>query len=102
MDPLAGLLIAPLVPPDIVAPIARAYTVLVHGGFVAIAAALAYGYVVGPRELAVSRIEVPVRDLPAPLVGLRIVHISDLHIGQHLDVTELAAHVRRVECRQPD
>src|SRR5207247_562072 len=60
------------------------------------------GYVLGPRELAVSRIEVPVRGLPAPLVGLRIVHISDLHVGQHLDVGELAEHVRRVNALQPD
>ena len=99
---LAGLLIAPLVPPGTVEHIARAYAVLVHAGFVAIAATLAYGYVLGPRELAVSHVEVPVRDLPAPLVGLRIVHISDLHIGQHLDVAELAAHVRRVNALEPD
>jgi len=99
---LAGLLIAPLVPPGTVEHIARAYAVLVHAGFVAIAATLAYGYVLGPRELAVSHVEVSVRDLPAPLVGLRIVHISDLHIGQHLDVAELAAHVRRVNALEPD
>src|SRR5947207_7962237 len=66
---LAGLLIAPLVPPGTVEHIARAYAVLVHAGFVAIAATLAYGYVLGPRELAVSHAEVPVRDRPAPLVA---------------------------------
>jgi len=96
---LAGRLI---VPAPLAEPIARAYTWLVQLGFFTVAGLLAYGYVVGPRELAVSRIEVPVRGLPEPLAGLRIVHISDLHIGQHLDLAELAEHVRRVNALEPD
>ena len=99
---LAGSLLVPLVPATLGEPIVRAYTWLVHAGFFIVAGLLVYGYVLGPRELAVSRIEVPVRGLPEPLVGLRIVHISDLHVGQHLDVGELAEHVRRVNALQPD
>ncbi|TMA37007.1 MAG: metallophosphoesterase [Deltaproteobacteria bacterium] len=99
---LVGSLLVPFVPAAVGESLARAYAWLVHAGFFTVAGLLAYGYVVGPRELAVSRIEVPVRGLPKPLAGLRIVHISDLHIGQHLDVAELAEHVRRVNALEPD
>jgi len=99
---LAGSLIVPLLPTALGEPITRAYIWLVHAGFFIVAGLLAYGYVVGPRELAVSRVEVPVRGLPEPFAGLRIVHISDLHVGQHLDVAELAEHVRRVNALEPD
>ncbi|TMA63707.1 MAG: metallophosphoesterase [Deltaproteobacteria bacterium] len=99
---LAGRIVVPLVPATLGEPIARAYAWLVHAGFFTVAGLLAYGYVLGPRELAVSRVDIPVRGLPEPLVGLRIVHLSDLHVGQHLDVAELAEHVRRVNALQPD
>src|SRR5262245_52395508 len=79
-----------------------AYFWLVNGLFVAVAGLLAYGYLHGRRELTVSRVEVGVRDLPGAFDGFRIVHISDLHIGQHLDLDELAEHVRRVNALEPD
>src|SRR5207247_6988305 len=45
--------------------------------------------------------EVPVRGLPSTLDGLRLVHLSDLHIGAHLDLAELGEHVERVNALAP-
>src|SRR5439155_399640 len=75
--------------------LARAYYWLVNAGFATVAGLLFYGYTFGRRQLAVSHLEVPVRGLPSTLDGLRLVHLSDLHIGAHLDLAELGAHVER-------
>jgi uncharacterized protein len=40
-----------------------------------------HGYVRGHRTLGVTRLEVPLPGLPAALDGLRLVHLSDLHLG---------------------
>src|SRR5439155_970103 len=61
--------------------LARAYYWLVNAGFASVAGLLCYGYTFGRRQLAVSHLEVPVRGLPSALDGLRIVHLSDLHVG---------------------
>ena len=97
-----GALALRLVPGDAGEAARTAYFWLVNAGFVAVAGLLAYGYLHGRRELVVSRVDVPVPGLPAALDGLRIVHISDLHIGSHLDLDELAEHVRRVNALEPD
>lgn len=68
----------------------------------AVAGLFVGGYTVGQRRLTVTRLRVPVRDLPPALAGFRIVHLSDLHIGQHMSVAELAAHVERVNALAPD
>src|SRR5437660_6276858 len=78
-----------LAPPTVGA----AYYWLVNAGFATIAGTLAWGYTFGSRELTMSELHVPVRGLPAPFDGFRIVHISDLHVGTHLDPDELATHV---------
>ena len=96
---LAGRL---LTPAAFAGMLAVPYAWLVHAGFATTAGLLAWGYVVGPRELAVTRLRIPVRGLPAALDGFRIVQLSDLHIGAHLDLDELAEHVRRVEALDPD
>ena len=74
----------------------------VNAGLAVIAGLMLYGYTLGARALAVTRLEVAVPDLPPALDGLRIVHLSDLHIGQYLDLDELADHVRRVNALEPD
>jgi predicted MPP superfamily phosphohydrolase len=83
-------------------PFGRAYLWAVNVGLVVIAALMLHGYTLGARALTVTRLEVPVPDLPSSLDGLRIVHLSDLHIGQYLDLKELADHVRRVNALEPD
>lgn len=88
--------------PRVGADVMRAYSGLVTAGVAGVAALLVYGYTLGHRQLAISRLQVPVRGLPPALAGFRIVQISDLHIGQHLGVDELRDHVRRVNALEPD
>ena len=82
--------------------LARAGYWLVNAGFATVAGLLLYGYTFGRRQLAVSRLEVPVRGLPPALDGLRLVQLSDLHVGAHLDLAELGEHVARVNALAPD
>jgi uncharacterized protein len=82
--------------------LARAYYWLVNAGFATVGGLLFYGYTFGRRALTVSRLEVVVPGLPRALDGLRIVHLSDLHLGQYLDTAELAEHVARVNALAPD
>ncbi len=79
-----------------------AYFWLVNAGLAVIASLMLHGYTLGARALTVTRLEVAVPDLPSALDGLRIVHLSDLHVGQYLDLGELADHVRRVNALEPD
>ena len=95
-------LVSAALPPGSGQHLVQAYLGAVDIGFLTVAALVLYGFVFGRRELAVTRIEVAVPGLPAALAGLRIVHVSDLHIGQHLDVGELGEHVARVNGLDPD
>lgn len=61
-----------------------------------------FGYTAGRRRLEVTRHDVPIPGLPAALDGLHVVHLSDLHVGDHLGAAELADHVRRVNALAPD
>jgi CheY-like chemotaxis protein len=74
-------------------------------GSVAMAAsalALAYGYTAGQRQVEITRRRVPVRGLPEELSGLRIVQISDLHIGPYLPPAQLDAYVDCINGLEPD
>ncbi|MDX6769848.1 MAG: metallophosphoesterase [Elusimicrobiota bacterium] len=53
----------------------------------------------GPRA---RELEVPIEGLPAGLDGLRIVHLSDLHIGPTIRRKEVAAVVERALALKPD
>jgi predicted MPP superfamily phosphohydrolase len=99
---LAGALVAPLLPSAVTVPASHVYLDAVNFGFATVGGLLAYGYVFGPRALTTTRLRVPVRDLPTALAGLTVVHLSDLHVGQHMDLDELAAHVQRVNALEPD
>jgi len=82
--------------------LARHFDAVVDAVLVGVAALFAGGYTVGQRRLTVTRLRVPVRGLPPALAGFRIVHLSDVHVGQHLERAELAAHVARVNALAPD
>ncbi|HLY38194.1 MAG TPA: metallophosphoesterase [Candidatus Binatia bacterium] len=84
------------------AAVGAAYYWLVNAGFATIAGTLVWGYTFGSRELTVTELRVPVRALPAAFDGFRLVHLSDLHLGTHLDPDELAKHVERVNALAPD
>jgi len=53
-------------------------------------------------RLVLSRVRVPVERLAPGLAGLRIVQISDLHIGERLGETWLRRVVERVNALRPD
>ncbi len=53
-------------------------------------------------RVALARVTVPLRRLPAALTGFRIVQISDLHIGPTLGAAWLAEVVAGVNAAEPD
>lgn len=70
--------------------------VLLAGG------AVAHGYVWGQQALGVTYVPVPVAGLPSALAGLRIVHLSDLHLGALLDRAALRTALAEVATLDPD
>jgi predicted MPP superfamily phosphohydrolase len=70
--------------------------VLLAGG------AVAHGYLRGQHALGVTELTVPLDNLPAPLVGLRIAHVSDLHVGTLADRAALRDALARVVALDPD
>jgi predicted MPP superfamily phosphohydrolase len=50
----------------------------------------------------VTRLQLPVHGLPAELSGLRIVQLSDIHIGSYLDDDRLTGFINRVNALEPD
>ncbi|HVO22552.1 MAG TPA: metallophosphoesterase [Candidatus Margulisiibacteriota bacterium] len=75
---------------------------LANVGMAGIAVAFTYGYTIGQRRLRITRLELPLRALPPALDGLRIVQISDIHLGDNLGTDQLERFVGRVNALQPD
>lgn len=65
-------------------------------------ARLGYAYRVEPTWLAVNRVALPVRGLPAALAGVRIAHLSDFHCGPHIPVGYLEGVIERTAAENPD
>lgn len=61
----------------------------------------AWGYV-GTRRLVVRPLDVSYPELPKELEGMRIVQISDLHVGPHTSRRHLARIAEAVRNAQPD
>ena len=72
------------------------------GGALTIAALTLLAGYIGSRTLAVREIEARVESLPEALDGLRIVQISDLHVGPQTPRGFLARVRRAVESLRPD
>ena len=53
-------------------------------------AALSYGALVGRLDFRVREVDVPIPGLPADLDGLRLLHLSDIHLSAFLSEAELA------------
>ena len=68
----------------------------------AMAGALAWGFLAEPRRLSITRLRVPLRGLDPALAGLRIAHLSDLHIGNGMEGRRLARMVDTVNDLAPD
>jgi predicted MPP superfamily phosphohydrolase len=72
------------------------------GGVLAAGAVVLLAGYVGSRSLRVRETEARVRGLPPEFDGLRIVQISDVHVGPHTPEGFLARVVRTVESLRPD
>jgi predicted MPP superfamily phosphohydrolase len=75
---------------------------LADAGMAAIVLCFTYGYTVGQLKVRVRHLHLPLRRWPTALHGLRIVQISDLHIGQNLERAQLERFVARVNESEPD
>lgn len=73
-------------------------------GCVGLGAASVPGYaaLVEPWTLEVRRYRVPIRDLPADLEGLRVVQLSDTHLGPRMPTSVIADAVARAVALNPD
>src|SRR5262245_6039171 len=93
----AALLIG--APPAAVASVFRIASTL----FVAVVAAqAAWGFTFGQRRVEVTTTRVPLPKLHGQLAGLRIVQISDLHIGNRMEAERLDAMIERTNATRPD
>lgn len=72
------------------------------GGAALATSAAAYAWRVEPHWVEVVHLPMPLAGLPAPLVGRRLVQISDLHVGPVVDNAYLRATLRRLEALAPD
>ncbi|HVO68625.1 MAG TPA: metallophosphoesterase [Aggregatilineaceae bacterium] len=68
----------------------------------ALAAAAWYAWRVEPRWLQITRLWLPVADLPPAFQGYRIVQLSDLHLGVRLIEKYLPVVVQAANREQPD
>jgi predicted MPP superfamily phosphohydrolase len=97
--PLAGLLALLGVSGDAAFEFFR----IVSGGVVLVLVGLfVWGFTGGQRQVDMTHVPVDVEGLPSSLSGLRIVHLSDLHIGNGLEGSRLEALVARVNAMEAD
>lgn len=68
-------------------------------GLAVLSATLVFGYTGGQRQLRVTRMGVPV---PGWQGGLRILQLSDIHVGQNLSMEQLEEFVERANREAPD
>ena len=79
--------------------------VLVAGGGQAVAigfGSILWGCSIGQRRVVVERIRLPLAGLPPDLAGVRIAHITDLHIGPQLRPRRLGQLLDKVNALEPD
>ncbi len=73
------------------------------GAFVGLVAlSIAWSFRIGQARVAHTRVRVALPGLAHHLAGLRVVQISDLHIGNGLEGARLARMVERVNALDPD
>ncbi len=75
------------------------FTVLGTLALLGTLAAIAHGYTLGQSRVRVEKLRVPIS---GGVQALRVVQISDLHLGPFMDAAGIARHVRRVNSLEPD
>lgn len=61
-----------------------------------------YSYYVEPSWLSIDQTDVPIRGLPDALYGLKIAHLSDLHVSPVVNPKAIAQAVEITNRQQPD
>lgn len=72
------------------------------GAGLAMASTPVYAAAIEPNTITVRRYRVPIKGLPGSLDGLRIVQISDTHLGPRVHESHIAASVRIALEQRPD
>jgi len=67
-----------------------------------VALSVAWSFTIGQARVAHTRVRVELPGLAHHLAGLRVVQISDLHIGNRMEGARLARMVERVNAVDPD
>lgn len=70
--------------------------------YAALLAVCAYGVLVRRRWVVVERREIAVEGLPPELDGLRVAHLSDMHLGAYTPRAWAERWVRRANAERPD
>ncbi len=64
---------------------------------------LLYGMLIGRFRYKIYHVRIPVRNLPLPLENLRIIHLSDIHIGSFYRFRkQIRKAIHRINALQPD
>ncbi|HXQ23890.1 MAG TPA: metallophosphoesterase [Candidatus Acidoferrales bacterium] len=79
-----------------------AFRWLADAGTAAVGLVFVYGYSIGQRRLRITHLRLPLRHCRESFDGLRIVQISDIHVGQNLGRDQLGRFVARVNALCPD
>jgi predicted MPP superfamily phosphohydrolase len=95
----AGLIGAFGVRPELAFGAFRVASIAFVGG---VAAMLLWGFTFGQARIEHTRLRIPLPGLDPALDGLRVVQISDLHIGNRLDGARLDRMVERTNALDPD
>ena len=74
----------------------------VTAAMLVVTVALVYGYVLGQRRFKLTRLEVGLADLPNSLDGLKLVQISDLHLGPFMSASKASGYVEFINSLKPD
>jgi hypothetical protein len=82
--------------------LASAFRALSGIGVLAVAGWMAWGFTLGQRRVDVTTTRVGLPKLHPGLAGLRLVQISDLHIGNGLERERLDRMVERTNATRPD
>lgn len=75
---------------------------LLLGAGTAVAGAAAYARFVEPHWVEVNHVDLPMPGLGDDLIGYRIAHIADLHVGRRVSTRYLADCMDRVNALKPD
>jgi len=75
---------------------------LTTAGLLAVFTSMAWGYTRGQAELHINEISVAIPNLAATLEGLRLVQLSDIHLGRFMSAERISRYVSIVNGLEPD